>query len=903
VPVLLSTGCAPVEDEPGRTTEKLDLAFEVKEVAGTGTTDFPVTVMVPLAAEGYHLDPGTFRLLDSNLQEVPAQFEAANHWMFHPNEPIRHLKVQFQATVPPFTTSRTGIATYTLRNDAAPTKTSRLSVADSGTVVTVDTGVLRATMKKSGFNGIDELWCDVNGNGAYESFEQFITSDPLNGGNLLWSDGTNSQTQRDSDFTDSTVTVEEAGPMRAVIKMQRETVFNSTTDHQHGVAVRLYFYADKPFVKVDYQLQNSARNVAVSWPLYFDSLDFELRLAMQTNPLIRWCIDAGGVGQRSLDQGLVLAQESQTLCNVNDLATATPIASGAHGDGWLDVTDAEKGVMAYTRHFWQMFPNGIEVDGQNKLAMQLFPSWSGQQYNSTTNPLYWLEDMQYVYKEMYFWFHGPSTTDTELKDSAGTFQYPPVCIVPTSQYYDSKADVQQGGVIPNPYPITIADKRKPSYGHGYGWQNFGGDSTRKRSCNTGDWPSGGYQSIATENPNDVYECEQMALGDLNCRPESMTNYSDDVDWPRLELTENSYCCGSWRRFKNNIDRPMAAAYLPGTGWTGWYAVDMPHGWVYCVPELYQLTGNLWARDWCLFFSEFVKSDLEEKSPFVSNQPRSWGHDLQTYLECAAAVDAADAIDEARTFVKHYIRKWINPRTGNTSSEQFHEGYVIGACVSVAMESNDPQVFAEALHIIAAYTEQDVHGGNYEYTTGAGSSGTGLVCVDGHEWYYLHTGKAYVASHVEDYFAGKLGAKPYGYTSPSDWDGGWTNRYRPIVVQRPRLDARAPSAITDLSVVRTGGGLTLRFTAPPEDSLTKYHVVVGTRPLTDAYDTSTTVMNWWAAEPYGPSIRPRARAKESITIPNTTSDVYVAVFTFRHYFDPGTGQSENMSPISNVVSVP
>ena len=82
-------------------------------------------------------------------------------------------------------------------------------------------------------------------------------------------------------------------------------------------------------------------------------------------------------------------------------------------EGLLDVSDSSKGVTAIVRHFWQMWPNGLEIDGDNKLQIQLFPGWSSQWRQKsgitprfTDTGLYWLQDMQHVYKEMMLVFHG-----------------------------------------------------------------------------------------------------------------------------------------------------------------------------------------------------------------------------------------------------------------------------------------------------------------------------------------------------------------------------------------------------------------------------------------------------------------------------------------------------------------
>lgn len=62
-------------------------------------------------------------------------------------------------------------------------------------------------------------------------------------------------------------------------------------------------------LKVDYQLQNSDKTVARSWPLYFESQRLDLRLALQGNPTLRFGLGNGSVHTRSRGSGADPAQE------------------------------------------------------------------------------------------------------------------------------------------------------------------------------------------------------------------------------------------------------------------------------------------------------------------------------------------------------------------------------------------------------------------------------------------------------------------------------------------------------------------------------------------------------------------------------------------------------------------
>ena len=70
------------------------------------------------------------------------------------------------------------------------------------------------------------------------------------------------------------------------------------------------------------------------------------------------------------------------------------------------------------------------------LSLELFPDSGAQWYANRVSPtgLYWLQDMQHVYKETLLVFHGPDIPDGELHREAKRFNHPPVAILPASWY-------------------------------------------------------------------------------------------------------------------------------------------------------------------------------------------------------------------------------------------------------------------------------------------------------------------------------------------------------------------------------------------------------------------------------------------------------------------------------------
>ncbi|MBK8479421.1 MAG: hypothetical protein IPL39_25000 [Opitutaceae bacterium] len=290
-------------------TPVLNVPITIKECAGTGITDYPVSVVIPLPRGAYQT-ADALRLYNAAGVAVPCQFAVLNRWWATDNS-IRHVTAQFQVSPAAFTgAAGSGTQTFHLRTSGDVIPPSRaVTVTESPSLVTVNTGPLRFTVNKgAGFNLFNELWLDANNDGTFAAAERLIAPSAANGGFLVPRTGAGA-TQNDSARNDISVTVEESGPLRVVLKIQALTNFTSTTNHLHGWAVRLYAYAGKPFVKVDYQLQNSALNAQFAWPLYFEEAGLRLGLSLGGAPSVTIGRGDGTFWQSPVNRGAYLAQE------------------------------------------------------------------------------------------------------------------------------------------------------------------------------------------------------------------------------------------------------------------------------------------------------------------------------------------------------------------------------------------------------------------------------------------------------------------------------------------------------------------------------------------------------------------------------------------------------------------
>jgi hypothetical protein len=283
----------------------------------------------------------------------------------------------------------------------------------------------------------------------------------MNGGSLFPRNGAGS-TQYDSDRMDIDVRIEESGPLRVVVRVQELTKFTTTTDHQHGFAVRLFAYANKDYVKIDYQLQNSAKNVQYSWPLYFEAMNINLKLQMSNPNVVFGSTDgktytttkAGLMTQTRHDSYDILDGNENVLNSRSSMSYQDDYRDGT---GYMHLTERNVAVTVISRNFWQMWPNGLKFQNQI-MTMELFPSWSAQweQGDRATGKLgrisptglYWIKDMQHVYKEYLLVFHQIPPKLTTVENLAANFQFHPVGTEGIDWQRKARASLDLGGYIP-----------------------------------------------------------------------------------------------------------------------------------------------------------------------------------------------------------------------------------------------------------------------------------------------------------------------------------------------------------------------------------------------------------------------------------------------------------------------
>jgi hypothetical protein len=807
-----------VPPAPSPLSRNLDLPLTVKEVAGTGVTNFPVSVVVPLPY-GHHQDAAGLRVLDPAGIEVPAQFEVLNrHW--NKDRSIRHLQVLFNATVGAFSGAGTGTgqAVYRLVSGrtAVPLEPSggRLEISDAGGVVEFRTAGQTFRVRRSPLS-IETPLGNLDGRmlarqGDVDVLQESFRRDPA----------------------DIQVTVEESGPLRAVVRLAAPTLYLSPTNHVHGWALRLTAFAGKPFLKVDFQLQNSAINRTYSRPLYFESYELALRLPSP----------AAARAVRSRERA-------------DDPAGLGPL----WGAGLL----AEEEVQVLYRNFEQQWPSGIALDGDGLLRIELWPAWSSQRQGNelSATGLHWLDDMQHTVKEFVLNF-GPLGSDSAAV-LARQFQFPPVVVLPYAWYSATRVTGDLGGHFPPPPSnLPASDRRLPdyqTYGGRYqpaapgtplstllGLNRFGLDEMRRIATSmAGDWPYSVNRFLLSGDPADYFYGVDFAMAELNIRPQWLAGYRFGRDYNRIRPSENPYLpdasqpdqVRNWRRFIANgrpkLDvgtTPGAGAYLPSTTPNA-YARDDEHSWIYHVDEAYQFSGNPWLRDWLAFMGEFRKTRLNQLDPFPDMSARALGHSLAQAVASYKATGDETLLVSMRNFIHRHFqfvdeatlpaapfradtsflhrvsggRAYYMGGGGPTTLEApFQIGFLSRALINFLEELGEPDPYA--LAIVGGFVNWNHHYANYGFyqdaiTVNPDTDGSAMSLVDPSLWLYLKNGDSTLRAHAMRFVNGGWGtprefASLGPYVDLRRWSGDYNGRLASLAISLPETSATVRIALRE-----------------------------------------------------------------------------------------------------------
>ncbi|MCG3180725.1 MAG: hypothetical protein BIFFINMI_03088 [Phycisphaerae bacterium] len=362
---------------------QLNVPLTVTEHYGETRTSQPVTSGVPLP-EGAFKDVDKLRLLDADGNEVPCQFAPTVRWFR--DRSVRWVLLDFQASQPAFT-----LRQFSLRDDgpAKPIE-NPIVVEDQADRIVVTTGPLRFAVRKKNFNLVDEAWLDDSGGGAFDDAHRIVSPSKSEGA-MLWSNSPNLPAYRlysSANDPDCQVAVEEAGPMRVVIKAVGRHLPDKPADASDKLldyVIRIHAYRGQSYLRVVYAAEckqgpsvnnftavdrwNVAVNADLGKP---DELTYRFgnsgsdvtgtfggqdRAWLLCESADRW--EVGGAAYHHATEGVL---EGQAM-------SIRPLRLG-----YVDLSGPQRGVMVSVRWFWQNNPKGLFVHPNGSIEAGLWPS-------------------------------------------------------------------------------------------------------------------------------------------------------------------------------------------------------------------------------------------------------------------------------------------------------------------------------------------------------------------------------------------------------------------------------------------------------------------------------------------------------------------------------------------------
>jgi hypothetical protein len=441
------------------TSEDVSVNLTVQEAiyaggsAGVDRTDEPVTVGIPLPdGEGCQTDTSNFGLTGSSA----GQFRALGHWE---SGCIKWVLVDgIQDSLSAGATS----TDITLTNTGSGNFGGSDLATDTGSAISVATGACTFTIKESGFNGFDQVTCGAGPTTVVSSgaSQGLVLKGPAYDGSTT-SCGTCNTEFTSANDSSTSVTIEENGPVRAVIKAMGSLKDGSGNTYMK-FTVRMYFWKGKSATKATVSLRNAELGADNSFAVAhkgFESFEWRTTVNISGTRSYIYGIDAGGEQTGSisgtdtiyLDSGASLFMEGndwdassevvppttdsgwQLILNDN---TGSPVDSGNNSvaqaiAGYADIRNASGvGMSIGVYQMAAYWPKSLEFASGGSLAT--VGIWARQ-----NSEAYYQQWPQYSTHDLYFNFHHEALSTA--KNEFLKWQHALIARAPYTHYNDTGA--------------------------------------------------------------------------------------------------------------------------------------------------------------------------------------------------------------------------------------------------------------------------------------------------------------------------------------------------------------------------------------------------------------------------------------------------------------------------------
>ncbi len=604
-------------DAPTLTT---GVPIHITEAYGVARALEPVTFGVPLAEDDPVLVPASELVVagpDGKL--VPAQYRPLTRWGGGPDDgkkPIRFLLIDLQVDVP-----ANASVDYTLRRKQSsdkPAKPPKLKWKSKSKGFDIKTGPGAFFISKRGMQLLDRLGLDMNGDGKVKK-KEFVIDSPEEAGFFVED---RFGAEYASDVQDAHWSVEEAGPLRLVLRAD-----GRHWPVQPGVGIgrdffqyrtRLTFFAGKACVQVEHELRNAYLDDPLG-TIGFEGYEFRTRLhAPNLGSLARTARVPGTLGAgltvkgkvsvyQDSDGGPSWAQTPGTTLAGFEVRDGQDqlLGSGISSPGWITAENGKAAVTLAVRDFYANYPKGLEVGADGALTFQIFPSRFGT--------FHWLDDAQQKTTEFLLLAH--KVEPSEGGDPAARvkgWQYPlrPWADAAWTRRTRAWGDL---GDLDDP---TTADATLRTYDDGrfqsllnsalarsgfeFGWSEFGEPITSKNTHTTGSPRNrlSYFDKFAINGSlGSFLHSEVFARHSRDIRTFHIDGFTKE-DHPNTRLWEGLPWSQSTDKLnRDHLDPALAPhrAGIPANG-HGWNGFDIEHLVVDDLYEYYLLTGDPVCRD-------------------------------------------------------------------------------------------------------------------------------------------------------------------------------------------------------------------------------------------------------------------------------------------------------------------
>jgi len=659
-----------------------------------------VRLSVPLGSSEGILQPEELRLVDSEGQEVPVQWRVLTRWRAAPqnaSRPVRFALARFLVDLDAGQTRHYELKRRRPSDGDMPLPDQPVHVFSQEPRLSIGTGPARFDFDTRTFNLFQNVLIDLDGDGvleapAGEKIVRYLTS--VGSGLVDRMDGFYTGML---DFAPD-YSFDEVGPLVTVLRVdgrQMPASPNAISRDYLLFTARFYFVSGSPTVRVEYSLKNSY----LENPLGSVTLArFFLHTKTTLSPGFTTTFGQDAETSQSLTTTLgpgeeaFLLQDSaggpywnqagttfngwrayqgpSTGLRPESLPPWTPIGSGSRAQGWIDQSDADKGLLVLVRHAWQNYPLALRSRSEGSLLVDLLPAeFAG---------LHWLDDAQRKTYELFYTFHKAAGFDPRA--TAWRQAYPLVPVVSAAYLRETRAWGDQGDLRDPGLSFEVMQTNGEGAlaqmysgteeAGGFNWYEFG-EAVWSRNTHTTGSPRNRltyFDRFVISGARAWFDKEEIfARHSMDLRTYHIDGFRAE-EHPQTMLLEGLPHWNSYDQLGRDALDPALDPYRAGIPDDGhrWNGYDGGHMVVDDLYEYYLLTGSWNALDAVSKIAEGMKTWTSPTAGQASSSSRIIGWPLRALMKAYAITGdpgTRTRADDLVQSVRNFRGQLPSPETG------------------------------------------------------------------------------------------------------------------------------------------------------------------------------------------------------------------------------------------------